>query len=201
MYTFSLFLHLFIIHSRKSQQRQYQTESLSLSAESTFWWLIIYNHTHCLLYTVMNNCTWGTAPWWVLLLVIWASQKNVENTVKIKDKEVSLSAPNESRSCFCQVTNFGTTCCSIHKRFLRFSMTSLQNTSCRSATSVMEGLMWHWPGMTSLPVASMVRTPSGVVRLVPTCLSRSRHATVLLYSVIQQKQTHKVILYTCIKKH
>ena len=42
------------------------------------------------------------------VLAIFASRKNNQNAVNIKDKE--SSAPNESRSCFCHVTNFGSTC-------------------------------------------------------------------------------------------
>ena len=48
------------------------------------WWLIIYYHAYCLLHTVMNSCTLGTAK-----------SENAESTVKIKQRQESW-APNES---------------------------------------------------------------------------------------------------------
>ena len=66
--------------------------TVTVSSEC-IWWLIIHNHAHCLFHTVMNSCIlllWGTAHWWSMIS-IFASQKNIENTVKTEQRQRDFS--------------------------------------------------------------------------------------------------------------
>ena len=105
---------------------------MSPSAVSTYSdWLSITILIACSnFHTLTNSCMWGTAHWWSAshfhkLETYWKCSKKIEQKQRLKE-------PNESWSCFCQVTNFGTMCVFTHKRFKRFSKSA--GSSCQSVT-------------------------------------------------------------------
>ena len=117
-------------------------------------WLIIHNHVHCLFCIVTNSCPWWTAPW-RNASHFHKSKKYSKCSKNQADKETSV--PYESQSCFCHITNFGTMCGFIHKRFKRFSNSTdpngLSHTISVTVTfSLQVAAQWYcqWKGYGSL---------------------------------------------------
>ena len=119
MHKFSVFAFVYNSLTIKSAKEIFLNQALTVSSEYIRW-LIVHNHAHCLLRTVTNSCMWGTSYWWSAGHFRKSEKcwKRSKNRTKNKDKEISV--PNESRSCFCHVTNFRIICGFIHTRFKRF---------------------------------------------------------------------------------
>ena len=110
--------NLFTVHSIKSTKKISNWTAVTVGSEYIRW-LIIYNHAHCLLHTVMQlymrkSLLTKRKP--------FSRQKKYILKMQSKsNKDKEILAPKESWSCFCHVSNFGTTCGFIFKRFKRFS--------------------------------------------------------------------------------